>query len=76
MVRMLRDAIILSKLKEQPRTKEQIAISMNIDRSNIERSIRAMKRSGLVKGRGHYFLTNKGETHFYSTIRKIDRRRV
>ena len=76
MVRMLRDAIILSKLKEQPRTKEQIAISMNIDRSNIERSIRAMKRSRLVRGRGHYFLTNKGEIHFYSTIRKIDRRHV
>ena len=72
MVRTLKDAIILSRLKDKPRTKDDIAASMNIGRSSIDRSIRTMKKSGLVKGRGYYFLTDKGKMHFYDAYKKIN----
>ena len=75
-VRTLKDAIILSKLKEEPRTSDEIAFSMKIEKSNITRSLSSMKKSGLVRGRGHYFLTSKGVKHFYTTIKKIDGRHV
>ena len=72
MVRTLKDAIILSKLKKKPRTSVEIASSMDIEKSNVTKSLSKMKKSGLVKGRGYYFLTDKGENHFYTTIKKID----
>ncbi|MBS3051241.1 MAG: ArsR family transcriptional regulator [Candidatus Aenigmarchaeota archaeon] len=72
MVRTLKDAIILSKLKEEPKTSEQIAQSMRLEKKNITKSLSTMKRSGLVRGRGLYMITNKGRMHFDNTLRKID----
>ena len=70
-VRTLKDAIILSQLRDKPRTSVEIAASMNIVKSSITKSLRNMKRSGLVKGRGYYFLTDKGKIHFYGAYKKI-----
>ena len=75
MVRTLKDAIILSQLRE-PKTSKEIADSIRLGKSSVTKSLTKMKKSGLVKGRGYYFLTNKGETQFDNTIRKISGERV
>ena len=72
MVRTLKDAIILSEIKETPKTSEQIAESMKISKPHVTKSLSAMKKSGLVRGRGTYVITSKGRTHFDNTLRKID----
>ena len=74
MVRTLKDAIILSNLKEEPRTSEQIAQSMKLEKNHVTKSLSTMKKSGLVRGRGLYRITSKGRTHFNNTLRKIDGR--
>ena len=74
-VRKLKEAIILSKIKEEPKTSDELAVSMKIEKSNITKSLSTMKKSGLVKGRGLYMITNKGKVHFNNTVRKISGRR-
>ncbi len=73
MVRKLKEAIILSQLKETPRTSGQIAESMRIEKSHITKSLSTMKKSGLVRGSGLYSITSKGRIHFDNTLRKINK---
>ena len=75
MVRTLKEAMILSQLKERPRQSEELASAIGLGKSNISKTLREMKRLGLVRGGNAYSITNKGRDSFDDVCARISGRR-
>lgn len=75
MVRTLKEAIILSQLRDKPKTTGEIAATIGIGKSHVSRSLNEMKRLGLVRGSRAYFITNKGLDSFDKTCAQISGKR-
>lgn len=73
----LRDAIILALLKDNFRTKQEIAESMKIAKTNTGKSLNLLKSFGLVQrktinGKEIYFITDDGRNALQNVYRKIE----